>query len=146
FMRSAQAEGCLVLETGCVSYRKTTPSLPIIELLRSYFQIEERDDAHKIREKVKGKVISLDIALEPYLVAFHWLLDVPPDDSAWAQVDPQRRRQRTVEGVKRLLLREAGVQPLVILFEDLHWLGGESQTLLASRVGRGPAAGLVLLP
>jgi hypothetical protein len=66
FMRSAQAEGCLILETGCVSYRKTTSYLPIIELLRSYFQIEERDDAHKIREKVRGKVMSLDIALEPY--------------------------------------------------------------------------------
>ena len=145
FMRSAQAEGCLILETGCVSYRKTTSYLPIIELLRSYFQIEERDDAHKIREKVRGKVMSLDIALEPYLAAFHWLLDVPPDDPAWAQVDPQRRRQRTVDGVKRLLLREAGVQPLVILFEDLHWLDGESQTLLDSIVESAAAARLLLL-
>jgi class 3 adenylate cyclase len=145
FMGSAQAQGCLILETGCVSYRKATSYLPIIELLRSYFQIEEQDDAHKIREKVRGKVMSLDMALEPYLAAFHWLLDVPLDDAEWGQVDPQQRRQRTVDGVKRLLLREASVQPLVILFEDLHWLDGESQQLLDSIVEGASAARLLLL-
>ncbi|MGH7393226.1 MAG: tetratricopeptide repeat protein, partial [Candidatus Rokuibacteriota bacterium] len=145
FMRSAQAQSCLVLETGCVSYRKGTAYLPIIELLRGYFQIEDRDDAHKIREKVSGKVLSLDMALEPYLAAFQWLLDVPPDDPSWTQLDPQRRRQRTVDGVKRLLLREAQVQPLVILFEDLHWLDGETQTLLDSLVESLPMARLFLL-
>src|SRR5262245_2528434 len=145
FMPLAYAQGCSILETGCVSYRKATAYLPIIELLRGYFQIEEKDDSHKIREKVSGKVLSLEMALEPYLAAFQWLLDVPPDDPSWPQLDPQQRRQRTVEGVKRLLLREAQVQPLVVLFEDLHWLDGETQAFLDSLVESLPTARLLLL-
>jgi len=145
FVRSAHAEGCLVLETGCASYRKATAYLPVIELLRGYFQIEERDDTHKIREKVSGKILSLDMALEPYLAAFQWLLDVPPEDPSWPQLDPQQRRQRTVEGVKRLLLREAQIEPLVILFEDLHWIDSETQTLLDSLVESIPTARVLLV-
>ena len=42
-----------------------TPYLPVIDLLKAYFQIVERDDARRIREKVLGKLLILDRALEP---------------------------------------------------------------------------------
>jgi class 3 adenylate cyclase/tetratricopeptide (TPR) repeat protein len=145
FTHSHRTEGWLVVEGGSVSYGKATAFLPIVDLLRAYFQIEARDDARKIREKVTGKLLSLDRALEPSLPALLWLLDVPADDPQWQRLDPPQRRQRTLDGIKRLLFRESQVQPLLVLFEDLHWIDAETQALLDSLVESLPTARLLLL-
>ncbi len=73
------------------------------------------------------------------------LLDVPVDEASWQALDPLQRRQQTLDAVKRLLLRESEVQPLLLVFEDLHWIDGETQALLDSLVESLPAARLLLL-
>src|SRR6266568_490690 len=83
FTHSHRLLGWRALESGSVSYGKTTPYLPVIDLLKVYFQIEGRDDTRTIREKVTGKVLSLDRALEPALSALLALLEVPVEDAAW---------------------------------------------------------------
>ncbi|HET8575896.1 MAG TPA: adenylate/guanylate cyclase domain-containing protein [Methylomirabilota bacterium] len=145
FTHSHRTQGWLVVESSSVSYGKATAFLPLIELLRAYFQIEARDEARKIREKVTGKLLSLDRALESSLLALLWLLDVPVDDPEWQRLDPPQRRQQTLEGIKRLLLRESQVQPLLIVFEDLHWIDAETQALLDGVVESLPTARLLLL-
>src|SRR2546426_8916978 len=109
FTHSHRVQDCLLIESVSVSYGKATAYLPVIELLRSYFRIESRDDARIIREKVTGRLLSLDRALEPFMTAFLWLLDVSTDDTQWERLDPPQRRQQTLDGVKRLLLRESQV-------------------------------------
>ncbi|MBI2155243.1 MAG: AAA family ATPase, partial [Candidatus Rokubacteria bacterium] len=145
FTHSHRAQGWLVLESGSVSYGKATNYLPILELLRAYFAIEPADDPRKICEKVTGKLLSLDRQLEPCVPPLLWLLDVPVEDEAWERLDPPQRRQRILDGVKRLLLRESQVQPLMVLFEDLHWIDAETQALLDSLVESLPTARLLLL-
>ena len=83
FTHSHRAQGWLMLESGSVSYGKATAYLPVIDLLKAYFHIEGRDDTRTIREKVTGKVLSLDRALEPSLSALLSLLEVPVEDDAW---------------------------------------------------------------
>ena len=124
---------------------KATPYLPVIELLKAYFQIEARDDPRRMREKVMGKLLALDRSLEPSLPAFLALLDVSVDDGSWEALDPPQRRQRTLEAIKRLLLREAQGQPLLLVFEDLHWIDAETQGLLDSLIESLPAARVLLL-
>jgi class 3 adenylate cyclase/tetratricopeptide (TPR) repeat protein len=145
FMRSHLARGWLALESGSASYAKATAFLPVIGLLRVYFQIEPGDDLRKVREKCTGKLLALDRGLEPALSALLWLLDVTVEDAQWQRLDPSQRRQRALEGVKRLLLRESQVQPLMILFEDLHWIDALTQSLLDALVESLPAARLLLL-
>jgi class 3 adenylate cyclase/tetratricopeptide (TPR) repeat protein len=145
FSHSHRAQGWLMLEAGSVSYGKVTNYLPIIELIRAYFQIESADDTHKIREKVTGKLLSLDRQLEPCISPILWLLDVQIEDEKWEQLDPPQRRQRILDGVKRLLLHESQVQPLMVLFEDLHWIDSETQALLDSLVESLHTARLFLL-
>jgi class 3 adenylate cyclase/tetratricopeptide (TPR) repeat protein len=145
FTHSHRTQGWLIVESSSVSYGKATAFLPLIELLRGYFQIEARDEARKIREKVTGKLLSLDRALEPVLLGLLWLLDVPVEDPQWQRLDPPQRRQQTLDGIKRLLLRESQVQPLLLVFEDLHWIDAETQAFLDSTVESLPTAQLLLL-
>jgi predicted ATPase len=145
FTRSHHTHGWLLLEGSAVSYGKAMPYLPVRELLKAYFQIEERDDAQQIREKVTDKLLTLDPALESTLPAFLTLLDVPLDDPSWQALDPPQRRQRTLDAMKRLLLRESQAQPLLLVFENLHCLDAETQTLLDSLIVGLPTARVLLL-
>ena len=145
FTHSHRAQGWFILETSSMPYGKTAAYLPIIDLLKAYFQVEGRDDTRKIREKVTGKLLSLDRHLEPSLPALLSLLDVPVEDAAWEGLDPPQRRQRTLDAVKHLLLRESQVQPLLVVFEDLHWIDTETQAWLDGLVEALPAARLLLL-
>jgi class 3 adenylate cyclase len=142
---SHRVDGWLVLESRSVSYGKATSYLPVIELFKHYFRIGEQDTYRDIREKILGKIMTLDRALEPTLPAFLALLDVPADDGAWQSLDPAQRRQATLDAVKRLLLREAQVQPLLVVFEDLHWIDSETQAVLDGLVESLPALRLFLL-
>jgi class 3 adenylate cyclase len=145
FTHSPHLQGWLVLEGSSVSYGKMTSYLPVIDLLKGYFRIQDRDDLREIREEVTGKLLTLDRALEPTLPALLALLDVPLDDPYWQALDPGQRRQRTLDAVKRLLLRVAREQPLLIIFEDLHWIDGETQALLDGLVESLGSARLLLL-
>jgi predicted ATPase len=145
FTHSHRTQGWLVLESGSVSYGKATAYLPIIDLLKAYFRIEGHDDHRHIREKVTGKLLTLDEGLRPLLSPFLTLLDVAVDDEAWQALDPSQRRRRTLDAVKTLLLRESAVQPVAVVFEDLHWIDGETQVFLDSLVESLPTARILLL-
>src|SRR6516162_3298642 len=142
---SHRVQGWLVLQAGSVSYGKATSYLPVVDLLKGYFCIEDRDEPRTAREKVMGKLLTLDRTLESDLPAFLSLLDVPTDDQQWSTLDPPQRRRRTLDSVKRLLLRESDVQPLLVVFEDLHWIDSETQSVLDELVESLSAARLLLL-
>jgi class 3 adenylate cyclase/tetratricopeptide (TPR) repeat protein len=145
FIRSHHTHDWLVLESGSVSYGKATAYLPVRDLLKAYFQIDDRDDGRKIREKLTGKLLTLDATLGPTLQAFLALLDVPVEDRYWQDLDPSQRRQRTLEAIKHLLLRESQVQPLLLVFENLHWIDAETQAILDGLIDSLPTARLLLL-
>ncbi len=145
FTHSHRTHGWLILSSSSVSYGKATPYLPIIDLLKDYFGIEAHDEARTRREKVTGKLLTLDRTLEPALPAVLALLEVPVEDPQWQALDPPQRRQRTLEAVKRVLLHESQVQPLLLIFEDLHWIDAETQAVLDSLLDSLPTARLLLL-
>jgi class 3 adenylate cyclase/tetratricopeptide (TPR) repeat protein len=145
FLHTQHTQGWLVLTSNSVSYGKATPYLPVLDLLKGYCGIDSRDDLRRRREKVVGKVLGLDEALRPMLPAILALLEVPVDEPQWQALDPPQRRQHTLGALKRLLLRESQVQPLLLVFEDLHWIDSETQALLDRLVESLPTAHLLLL-
>jgi class 3 adenylate cyclase/tetratricopeptide (TPR) repeat protein len=145
FVHSHHTPGWLALESASVSYGKATPYFPVIDLLKRYAHVEEHDDLRTIRAKVTGQVVTLDAALQDTGPALLSLLDALPDDSPFLQLDPLQRRQRTLTALKRVLLRESQVQPVLLVFEDLHWIDTETQALLDSLVESLPTARLLLL-
>jgi class 3 adenylate cyclase/tetratricopeptide (TPR) repeat protein/ABC-type thiamine transport system ATPase subunit len=145
FIHSHHTPGWLVLESASVSYGKATPYFPIIDLLKRYSHVDEHDDTRTIRAKVTGQVLTLDALLQDTVPALLSLLDALPEDSPFLQLDPPQRRQRTLDALKRVLLRESQEQPLLLVFEDLHWIDSETQALLGSLVETLPTTQLLLL-
>jgi class 3 adenylate cyclase/tetratricopeptide (TPR) repeat protein len=142
---SHHLERSLVLECGAVPYGKAMSYLPVVSLLKSYFEIQDRDSLEDINDKVAGKMLALDKVLGPTLPALLALLDVPVNDAAWQTLDPGQRRKRTLDATRRFLLREARERPVILIFEDLHWIDGETQALLDDLVESLGSARILLL-
>jgi tetratricopeptide (TPR) repeat protein len=107
--------------------------------------VDDGDDTRTIRAKVTGQVVTLDAALQDAIPALLSLLDALQDDSPFLKLDPPQRRQRTLDALKRVLLRESQEQPLLLVFEDLHWIDSETQALLNSLVESLPTTRILLL-
>jgi class 3 adenylate cyclase len=143
--KAVAQSGCLVLEAYSVSHGKASAYLPVIDLLKSYFKIAAEDDERARREKVAGKVVILDRTLEDTLPYLYSLLGISESDDPLAPLDPQTRRRRTLEAIKRILVRESLSQPLIVEFEDLHWIDTETQALLNLLVDGIATARILLL-
>ncbi|HJU11994.1 MAG TPA: adenylate/guanylate cyclase domain-containing protein, partial [Candidatus Binataceae bacterium] len=128
--KATSQSGWMLLETFSVSYGKASPYLPLIELLQSYFKIVSDDDPRTCREKITGRILALDRSLEDTLPYVFALLGLTNSGEPMAQMDIQVKKRRTLDAVKRILLRESLNQPLTIIFEDLHWVDEQTQELL----------------
>jgi class 3 adenylate cyclase/tetratricopeptide (TPR) repeat protein len=145
FIHSHRTQDWLVLESSSVSYGKASAYLPVIDLCKSYFRIDPQDDRRGVREKVTGKLLTLDESFRTMVPAFLSLLEESTEDAAWETLDPGQRRRRTVDGLRRMLLRESQIRPLCVVFEDLHWVDAETQGLLDALVEGLPTARILLL-
>ncbi len=146
FVHSSQTDDCLVLETNSASYGHAASYLPVIELLRHYyFKIGQRDNAKSIREKVTEKILALDPSLQDDIPALLDLLDALDAGHPFQSLDPLQHRQHTYQAITRLLLRENHVQPVVAVFEDLHWNDSLTLGLLNEIVVNARDARLLLM-
>ena len=143
--KAISQSGWMVLEALSVSHGKASAYLPVLELLSEYFEISRDDDDRKRGERILGKVLRLDRSLEDTLPYLYSLQGIADAGDSLAQMDPQIRRRRTLDAIKRILLRESINQPLMVIFEDLHWIDSETQALLNLLVDAIANARILLL-
>src|SRR5262249_4406969 len=145
FIHAHHTHGWLVLESASVSYGKATPYFPVIDLLKRYTHVEDHDDTRTIRAKVTGQVLTLDETLHGAIPALLSLRAARREDGLFLTLAPPQRRRQTLEALKRIFVRESQVQPLLLVFEDLHWIDTETQAWLDGLVESLPTARLLLL-
>jgi class 3 adenylate cyclase/predicted ATPase len=134
-----------VLEGFSVSHGKASPFLPVIDLLRNYFRIGNDDDEHTRREKVIGTILAVDPNLEDTVPYLFTVLGIVGREDPLAQMDGQVKKQRTLEAIKRILLRESLKQTLMLVCEDLHWIDEQTQEFLNLLVDSIGSARILLL-
>jgi len=122
--------GCKVLEAYSASHGKSSAWLPVLELLRGYFGIQDVDDTAARREKVRARITAPDPAFNEVLPYLWGLLGIQEEPDPLALMDAPIRRQRTLDAIKRIIVRVSLNQPTVVIFEDLHWIDTETQALL----------------
>jgi class 3 adenylate cyclase/predicted ATPase len=122
--------GFRLLETSGIAHAKGWVYLPLVELLQKYFDFKPEDDGEKRRQKIESRFTSLDSGLLETVPYLNVLLGIPEADDPIAGMERQVRKRRTLDAIKRLLVRESLAQPLLIIFEDLHWFDTESLEFL----------------
>jgi len=145
FTRSDAIGGWLILESRSVSYGRATAYGPVRDLLKRFFEIDDRDDAAARRDRVRVKVSSLDGKLEDVISPMLTVLDALSEDSPFLLLDPLHRKQRILDAITRLLVRQSQARPLLLIFEDLHWIDSETQAVLDRLTESLPAARILLL-
>jgi len=144
FIHSHDTQGWLVLESRSVSYGKATAYLALATLFRNYFKIETRDDISAVRTKVAEDLLALDESLREAIPPMLSLLDALPEDHAFLSLEPVAQRRAIHDAAKRTLLRQSQVKPLLLVFEDLHWIDSETQVFLDVLIESVPAAHIVV--
>ena len=136
---------CKLLEAYSVSHGKASAWLPVIELLKGYFELADEDEDGRRSEKIEAKVRGLDSVLAETLPYVLSLLGIAGADASLAMMDARIRRRRTLEAIKRIIIFESLKQPLVVIFEDLHWIDAETQGLLDLLVDGVVSARILML-
>jgi class 3 adenylate cyclase/tetratricopeptide (TPR) repeat protein len=131
FRRGLADQPHLWFEGRCASYGKTTAFLPIIDGLRRYFQIDDRDDEAAAIRKIEEGVGALGGTLDWTLPFLRQLLSLPTGDAAVSALDAASRRAQIFGALKAIAIQAAQLRPLVLVIEDLHWIDPASEEFLA---------------
>jgi len=145
FARSQGTLGWMTLDGQSASYARQTAYFSLVALLRAYFGIEVSDSMQEMRTKVTQRLVALNSDLEDTVPALLWLLDIQTEDSQWQELDAAVRRERTAASLQRLLVRESRARPLLLVFEDLHWIDAETQFFIDALVEILPTARIMLI-
>jgi len=135
----------LVFTAATISHGHPAAFLPLIALLRAYFELSDDMAGERVRGAVMDRLRKVDPALESVAQPILALLNAAPEDPEWAALEPMRRRRRTFEAVVRLLVRQSQLRHLCLVVEDLQWLDPESQAWLDRLVESLPAAHILLI-
>jgi tetratricopeptide (TPR) repeat protein len=133
------------LEGRCLHYGGSMPYLPLLDVFRAYFEIEEGDREFIIKKKMAEKAGRLDDKLKDALPPLQDILSVKVDDEDYVRLDPPLKRVKIFEAIRDLLVRESQERPLVLAVEDLHWIDRTSEELLDYLIGFLPQTCILLL-
>jgi class 3 adenylate cyclase/tetratricopeptide (TPR) repeat protein len=119
------------LEGQCLHFGSAMAYLPILDMLRSYFEIKEGDQESLIKKKMEEKILRLDEKLHSVHPPFHELLSLKIEDDAYQKLDPLQKREKIFEAIRDLLVRESQNRPIILVVEDLHWIDKTSEEFLS---------------
>jgi tetratricopeptide (TPR) repeat protein len=123
------------LEGRCLHYGGSMAYLPVLDILRSYFDIKEGDREFLIKKKMEERIIDLDEKLKGVIPPFQSLLSLKVDDEDFSKLEPKEKRERTFEALRDLMIRVSQEKPLVLTVEDLHWMDKTSEEFLGYLTG-----------
>ena len=119
------------LEGHAVSFGRSLPFHPLIDLLKRACGVDDGDTEQVIGEKIEHAAARLGGELRPPAAFLRAMLSIDPGDGAVAAMDPKLRRAGMFEAVRQFLLASAEARPLVVMLEDVHWMDEATTEFLA---------------
>ena len=145
-MRNMLPQGeYIYLEGRCLQYGGSMAYLPVLDILRSYFDIKEGDREFLIKKKMEEKVLDLDVKLKGVIPPFQSLLSLKVDDEDFSKLEPKEKREKTFEAIRDILVRGSQERPLILTVEDIHWIDKTSEEFLNYMIGWLPNTPIMLL-
>lgn len=121
----------ICLEGQCLHFGSAMAYLPMLDILRSYFETKEGDQEYLIKKNMEEKIRRLDRKLQSVLSPFHELLSLEVEDEAYQKLEPMQKREKTFEAIRDLLIRESQNSLIILIVEDLHWIDKTSEEFLS---------------
>jgi class 3 adenylate cyclase/tetratricopeptide (TPR) repeat protein len=134
FAERCRARGVPVYEAQCQAHARNLPLLPVLQMMRSYFGIEAGDSDREAREKIAGRLLLLDPSFTEELGLMFDFLAVPDPQRPAPQMDPEARRRRLLDIIRRLVHARGRTGAAVNLLEDLQWMDPTSEAFLAALI------------
>jgi tetratricopeptide (TPR) repeat protein len=141
FRRFSLDKGVTLMEGHCISYGRVIPYLPIIDIIKRNFGVEEGENDARIIRRVEESTANWEKAAQTTVPYLKFLLNVDPGDPKVAVMDPMERKAGIVDSLRALLLQESRLKPLLLIVEDLHWIdknSAEALTALVDVIGSVP--------
>jgi len=145
FKRRLEGETLTWLEGRCIAYGRDVAYLPIVDILKESFAIQEVDADREIIGKAETGARALGGDVPQCLPYLKHLLSVDPGDAGVATMDPRLRKVRTIETLRALAVAGSAIRPIVIVIEDLHWIDRLSEDALAYLAEAVPTLRMLLL-
>ena len=145
FRKAVTNEDVTFLEGRCLSYSRNAAYHPVVDVLKANFEIQDTDTDQKIREKVTTglKIMKVDEASTlPYLLE---LLSVKESGIDKIPLSPEAKKERTIEALKKIILRGSEIRPLIMAIEDLHWMDRSSEDIMKEFLESIPGARVLLI-
>jgi class 3 adenylate cyclase/tetratricopeptide (TPR) repeat protein len=136
FNESLNPKESTSLEGHCLHYGSLMPYRPLIDILKTYFKLEEIDSEASVKDKMTKSLGQMDRSLLSYLPFFYEMFSLKVEDERFQRMENQYKRNKLFEGILNLLLKEASIRPLIISIEDLHWMDKTSEDLLSYLMDR----------
>jgi class 3 adenylate cyclase/tetratricopeptide (TPR) repeat protein len=128
-------EEYMYLEGRCLHFGGSMPYLPVLDILKSYFDIKDGDREFIIKDKMSEKLSSLDDKLKGHLPCIQDILSLRVEDEEFPKLEPKLKREKTFEAIRDLFVRISHERPLVLAVEDLHWIDKTSEDFLDYLIG-----------
>ncbi|HEX3041192.1 MAG TPA: adenylate/guanylate cyclase domain-containing protein [Solirubrobacterales bacterium] len=134
FAQRCRGEGLEIFEAQGQAHGKSIPFMPILQMLRAFYGIDDQDPEQLAREKIAGRSLLLDPAFADDLPLIFDFLGVPDPDRPVPRMDPEVRQRSLADFLCRLVGNPARRKVLVLVIEDLHWIDEGSQAMLEGLV------------
>ena len=129
-----RAKGIPIYHVAAQAHAKAVPLMPVLQFLRDYFEITDRDSEQTARARIAGRLLPLDKSFDDELPLLFDFLAVPDPERPVERMDPEARQRRLLALLKRLTHAQRSRDPVVTVIEDLHWLDPASEVFLANHV------------
>ena len=145
FRKAIGSEDAMFLEGRCLSYSRGVAYHPFTDILKANFNILDRDGDLEIREKVISglKILKADEASTlPYMLE---LLSVKESGIDKIRISPEAKKERIIEAINRITLKGSEIRPLILAYEDLHWVDKSSEDVLKYTLESIPGARVLMI-
>jgi len=133
------------LEGQCLHYGSSIPYLPLLDIIKSFFDITEGDREFVVKRNIVDKLLALDSKLDSDISPVLELLSIKAEDDAYTNLDPQTKKDKTFEALRNILIRQSRERPVVLIIEDLHWIDNTTQEFTNYLIDWIPGSRILLL-
>ena len=145
FRDSLPASEYTIIEGGCIHYGDAIPYLPILDLLKHYFDTKEDEDESSMKKKISEKVAQLNIQPSQVLPPLYEILSLTGEDEEYLKLDGKQRRDKVFDAIRLLLIAESQIKPVIVTVEDLHWIDKTSEEFLSYLINSIGATRILLI-